>query len=1670
MQKKFIIVLTFIALMTSLSAIYVEVGSGTETTSYIPMYGWYDYGWSRTIYPQTELVNEMEIYSISYHVSNAPANYTMLNQSFYLKHTTESTITSIDYVDPTTDDTYELVFSGDITWNGTGWYELIFDSSFEYNGNDNIEILVLNNDGSYVTGQPVFTATSATPERAVYEYADGTFPTTAGDLSPVFPNTRFHFSAENEPGLATLTAPGNGSFNIDTPVELTWTNGADTDWVKVYLSSEYQEVSTMNENALLADNYTQQTYTVNELEPLTTYYWKIVSGNNISEYVISTPIWNFSTSAADGSIVIGNGQATDTHLPMEPFYGYSLTQTIYDQEWLNVEDQRIEQVSFYYNGNSAWTEDNIQLYLGHTELDEFADGDSWLPIDDFVLVYDGSFTVPAEEGWVTIPLTVPFNYNNEDNLVIAFEANTLGYTSSADEFYATASTGNKSIYHYNDGTNYDFITPPSGTAQSFVANILLTMGDIPTTPQLMATPDEYNWEDTIINTTANTVTFSMRNTGLGALTINSVSIDQNVDFIFTDSNTYPLEITSNVEHFTVAFNPQTTGDFEANITINDSEIGDTVIPLTGTGYDAMIYDFPHFEGFENVDSGLLPQDWSSVLNNTATYSAVGVNTYGGYEGSNTLRLYNADATDADLYAIPPPIDNLPERRIRFMGKSSSADGQIIIGTAENNVGEINFTARDTITFTTDWAQYVHNFTGVDEDTQFIALKYLGNGNTYVTLYIDNFFIEQIPTGPAIVVTQDSLDFGDVYLNRTGVGHLIVENWGVSPLDIELSNTGTELSFNPATASIAPETSQVITVSLEPITEGDYTGSFEVLSNDTNVPSISVATNAFILPPLPDNIAVIGTGTEVNLSLPIEPYFGYTYSQVIYYAGEIGIADQRIEKISWHYNGNSAFGPDDFIIYMGHTTMTEFSNNEDWIDISEFMEVYNGTLTTTAEDGWIEFELDIPFVYDNSQNLVVAVEENTQGYHSSSDEFYGTSSNSTRGIVYYSDSTNPDPIDPPSANYLRDAYANIKLEFGEIPDAPDLTVYPTNSLFDMTPVNGTSEEKTITMRSIGLQDVTVADAPTITGDDADQFSITTDDNTYPLVLPFNQLSTIGVSFTPDSEGSKSATIQIVDDATRETHLVNISGYAYADDGNDEIADATSLVLPVDGDTYAIMPIGDIDWYKIPAMGISDTLLCSVEDAGGSNVSPSMWLYGPAADPNDIDTSNSLDSGSSIEFVLPQSGDYYLRVAKSNNYPAGVTPPHTRKSENGQSERLTRDDTGLYNLYVDANYNYDFNSPLSLEASNQSGYVALTWVEPPYERYLIGYHVYRDDDVITEEMIPIGTNLYHDANVVVGTEYHYHIVGMYEEPDGYSLPSNTETIIYYNIGEPMWGDDFEEHPDFALDMPNWIQYDVDGGNTYTISNVDYDNAGEAMSYMVFNPAATTPPIEDMIPQSGDKFLTSFASTEGENNDWIITPRFTVGTTSVVSFYAKSYTAEYGLEKFRVKMSLGGDQVSDFQYSLHQGIDYLEAPTEWTLFNFNVSELTNQTIRFAVQCASTDAFIFMLDNFRIDSTPDGVDNEDVEIIPQANALSQNYPNPFNPETSIDFSTKEAGNVTIDIYNIKGQKVKTLLNEHRAAGRHTLVWNGRDENNRSVASGVYFYRMKNGKFSSTKKMILMK
>ena len=105
-----------------------------------------------------------------------------------------------------------------------------------------------------------------------------------------------------------------------------------------------------------------------------------------------------------------------------------------------------------------------------------------------------------------------------------------------------------------------------------------------------------------------------------------------------------------------------------------------------------------------------------------------------------------------------------------------------------------------------------------------------------------------------------------------------------------------------------------------------------------------------------------------------------------------------------------------------------------------------------------------------------------------------------------------------------------------------------------------------------------------------------------------------------------------------------------------------------------------------------------------------------------------------------------------------------------------------------------------------------------------------------------------------------------------------------------------------------------------------------------------------------------------------------------------------------------------------------------------------------------------------------EDVETVPDIYTLSQNYPNPFNSITTIKYQLPKDSKVILEIYNLAGQKVKTLVDENLSAGFYTASWNGKDSRGQAVVGGIYFYRIAvetnsgEADFVSTKKLILLR
>lgn len=150
------------------------------------------------------------------------------------------------------------------------------------------------------------------------------------------------------------------------------------------------------------------------------------------------------------------------------------------------------------------------------------------------------------------------------------------------------------------------------------------------------------------------------------------------------------------------------------------------------------------------------------------------------------------------------------------------------------------------------------------------------------------------------------------------------------------------------------------------------------------------------------------------------------------------------------------------------------------------------------------------------------------------------------------------------------------------------------------------------------------------------------------------------------------------------------------------------------------------------------------------------------------------------------------------------------------------------------------------------------------------------------------------------------------------------------------------------------------------------------------------------------------------------------------------------------------------------YYQSAAAYFSFSYQSTNSPPRWIYYSVSGKDGYIFLFLIRAY-VSSIGSDV-SEPLEIIPSAYKLEQNYPNPFNPETVISFSLPKSGSVSIKIYDVLGNEVRTLINEERVAGKHNIYWNSTDNSGKRVSSGVYFYTISADNFTQTKKMVLMK
>ncbi len=187
------------------------------------------------------------------------------------------------------------------------------------------------------------------------------------------------------------------------------------------------------------------------------------------------------------------------------------------------------------------------------------------------------------------------------------------------------------------------------------------------------------------------------------------------------------------------------------------------------------------------------------------------------------------------------------------------------------------------------------------------------------------------------------------------------------------------------------------------------------------------------------------------------------------------------------------------------------------------------------------------------------------------------------------------------------------------------------------------------------------------------------------------------------------------------------------------------------------------------------------------------------------------------------------------------------------------------------------------------------------------------------------------------------------------------------------------------------------------------------------------------------------------------------------------EFG-QRMTVEVNGGSSDLLTFNKLQSRSIELgREATVLGNIIAPNANVRANSYVRFrGAICAkditfSTGAVIFSHDTNQA-FPKQVIDDEAIATLPETFSLDQNYPNPFNPTTTIRFALPEASDVLLEIYNVTGQKVRTLLNSNMTAGVHTLQWDATNERGAKVSSGIYIYRINAGTHQAMKKMILLK
>lgn len=377
-------------------------------------------------------------------------------------------------------------------------------------------------------------------------------------------------------------------------------------------------------------------------------------------------------------------------------------------------------------------------------------------------------------------------------------------------------------------------------------------------------------------------------------------------------------------------------------------------------------------------------------------------------------------------------------------------------------------------------------------------------------------------------------------------------------------------------------------------------------------------------------------------------------------------------------------------------------------------------------------------------------------------------------------------------------------------------------------------------------------------------------------------------------------------------------------------------------------------------------------------------------------------------------------------------------------------------------------------------------------VVGYNVYRkagNEELILVGSANAGETSFSDITALNGVRYTYQVSPFDNDNVAHSDLERTAMAIRNNVfdksGSPIYGlfgpdqsvgfDDFFIFADFfGLDASSEDfdpAFDLSRNNKIDFDDffVFADNFGRSVEAA----GKAVPTLAAGLNPEASLFLEAAADLPRVGEEMVID----VGLADFAELKGYGFTVNFDSDRLEFVKVLGGaDLLGGTELAQPHLVAQADGEISIAAFGQTVDkgELDMRLV-FRPTMEIEDSRIYFSEGQLRDSNY-GVNQVErlgevqIQTRPEVFALADNYPNPFNPETTIKYALPEAVEVRLDIYNMLGQMVRTMVAENQSPGRYVVRWDATDDSGSDLSTGIYFYRLRAGDFLETKKMLLLK